>query len=230
MGKINESELYAPVKEYLEDLGYEVKAEVRSCDITAVCGEELIVVELKTGFTLKLIYQAMERQRIADSVYVAVPLPKRGYLAPDYHDVVRLCKRLELGLIFVGFTTAGKAQIDVAVHPKPASAPRKNKKERMAVITEHNGRTGSVNTGGVARKKIITVYKEQALQLAELLKEKGELKSEDARKLSGIEKTSGILRRNYYGWYEMTDNTNGRYTYAVTNEGLKALEEYKELL
>ena len=31
-----EQDLYAPVKRFLEDLGYEVKGEVRGCDVVAV--------------------------------------------------------------------------------------------------------------------------------------------------------------------------------------------------
>ena len=110
MDKLRESDLYAPVRDYLEGLGYEVRGEVRGCDIAAVRDGELIVVELKTGFTLELIYQALDRQRIADGVYVAVPLPKRGYMAPQIKDMQSLCRRLELGLIFVGFTSKGAPQ------------------------------------------------------------------------------------------------------------------------
>ena len=63
MDKLRESDLYAPVRDYLEGLGYEVRGEVRGCDIAAVRDGELIVVELKTGFTLELIYQALDRQQ-----------------------------------------------------------------------------------------------------------------------------------------------------------------------
>ena len=49
-----EQDLYAPVRDYLESLGYEVKGEVKSCDMTALRNGELIVVELKRGFTLEI--------------------------------------------------------------------------------------------------------------------------------------------------------------------------------
>ncbi|MDE6880441.1 MAG: hypothetical protein K2P20_03700, partial [Oscillospiraceae bacterium] len=87
MEKLLERDLYGPVRDYLQSLGYEVKGEVRNCDVTALRDGELIVVELKRGFTLELIYQAVDRQRIADGVYVAVPLPQRGYLAPHIRDM-----------------------------------------------------------------------------------------------------------------------------------------------
>ena len=87
MDKIKESDLYQPIKDYLDSLGYDTKGEVKDCDITAIKDGELIVVELKKGFTIELLYQAIERQKIADSVYVAIPLPKRGYKNPHYKDI-----------------------------------------------------------------------------------------------------------------------------------------------
>ena len=107
MEGLRESDLYGPVRDYLQSLGYEVKGEVKDCDVTATRDGELIVVELKRGFTLELIYQAMDRQKVADGVYVAVPLPKRGYMDPRVPEMRSLCRRLELGLIFVGFTSRG---------------------------------------------------------------------------------------------------------------------------
>ena len=126
MEPLRESDLYGPVRDYLENLGYQVKGEVKDCDIAALRDGELIVVELKRGFTLELIYQALDRQRVADGVYVAVPLPRRGYMAPHIRDMERLCRRLELGLIFVGFTSKGLPQVDVAVHPGKAAPLRRD--------------------------------------------------------------------------------------------------------
>jgi len=231
MGKLLESDLYGPVCGYLESLGYEVKGEVKDCDVAAVRDGELIVVELKRGFTLELLYQAMDRQRIADGVYVAVPLPKRGYMSPRIRDMQSLCRRLELGLIFVGFTSAGTPQLDVAVHPGAASAPRRDKKRRLAVIREHELRTGSANTGGVSRKKILTAYKEQALLVARLLREGGPLTAEEVRRRGGPENTAAILGRNVLRWFEREAAPGGRkYLYRVGPKGLEALETYGHLL
>ena len=68
-----ESDLYQPVKDYLEKHGYTVRGEVKHCDMVAIKGDELIVVELKTGANMTLLVQATERQSISDSVYVAIP-------------------------------------------------------------------------------------------------------------------------------------------------------------
>lgn len=229
--EILEKDLYGPVKSYLEGLGYEVKGEVKNCDITALRDGELLVVELKRGFTLELIYQAMDRQRIADGVYVAVPLPKRGYWAPHIREMESLCRRLELGLIFVGFSSGGIPQIDVAVHPKEASRPRRDKKRRLAVIREHESRTGSNNTGGVTRKKILTAYKEQALLTARILRDNGPMLAREVKKAGGPPNTTSILSRNVLGWFHRERSRDGReYLYRVTSAGLAALEEYRELL
>ena len=231
MEPLRESDLYGPVRDYLENLGYQVKGEVKDCDIAALRDGELIVVELKRGFTLELIYQALDRQRVADGVYVAVPLPRRGYMAPHIRDMERLCRRLELGLIFVGFTSKGLAQVDVAVHPREAAPPRRDSRRRRAVIREHQGRTGSANTGGVTRQKILTAYKEQSLRAADILRQRGPLRAEEVRELGGGEGIAAILGRNVLGWFGREPEPGGRrYLYHVTEAGLAALEEYRALL
>lgn len=231
MEKLLESDLYGPVRSYLEGLGYDVKGEVKDCDVAAVRDGELIVVELKRGFTLELVFQAMDRQRVADGVYVAVPLPKRGYMDPRVPEMRSLCRRLELGLIFVGFTSKGAGQVDVAVHPKEASAPRRDKKRRLAVLREHGDRTGSANTGGVSRKKILTAYKEQALLAVRILRDRGPLTAADVKKLGGPPNAAAILGRNALGWFDRTPGPDGRrYLYAPNEKALAALEEYGHLL
>ena len=231
MEKLLESDLYGPVRSYLEGLGYDVKGEVKDCDIAAVRDGELIVVELKRGFTLELVFQAMDRQRVADGVYVAVPLPKRGYMDPRVPEMRSLCRRLELGLIFVGFTSRGAGQVDVAVHPKEASAPRRDKKRRLAVLREHGDRTGSANTGGVSRKKFLTAYKEQALLAVRILRDRGPLTVADVKKLGGPPNAAAILGRNALGWFDRTPGPDGRrYLYAPNEKALAALEEYGHLL
>ncbi len=231
MDKLLESDLYGPVRDYLEKLGYEVKGEVKGCDVTAMRDGELIVVELKRGFTLELAYQAIDRQRVADGVYVAVPLPKKGYLSPHIKDMQSLCRRLELGLIFVGYTGRGVPQVDVFLHPKEAAAPRRNRKRRLAVIREHEGRTGSVNTGGVSRKKILTAYKEQALLTAKLLRDNGPARVEDVKRMGGPPNAATILSRNVLGWFEREETPEGRrYLYRVSSSGLEALAQYEDIL
>jgi hypothetical protein len=55
MAVLNEIDLYAPVKELLEQQDYTVKGEVDRCDLAAVRGAEPpVIVELKRRFALSL--------------------------------------------------------------------------------------------------------------------------------------------------------------------------------
>ena len=73
---MRESELYPPVKAFLEGQGYEVKAEVGAADVVACRApdEDPVIVEVKTGFSLTLFHQGIARQSLSDAVYLAVPL------------------------------------------------------------------------------------------------------------------------------------------------------------
>ena len=93
----SESDLYAPVKAFLEAQGYAVKGEVRGCDAVGVRGDEPpVVVELKRGFGLGLVLQGIDRLTLTDRVYLAV-----GALPRRLAEVRRLCLRLGLGLLVV---------------------------------------------------------------------------------------------------------------------------------
>ena len=53
---MKESDLYAPVKTFLEGQGYAVKAEIGDCDVFAVReNEEPVVVELKLSLNLTVV-------------------------------------------------------------------------------------------------------------------------------------------------------------------------------
>jgi len=53
-------------------MGYEVKGEIGAADMVAIPfakGEdEPVIIELKTGFTLSLFHQAIQRQSMTDQV------------------------------------------------------------------------------------------------------------------------------------------------------------------
>ncbi len=71
---MHETELYPPVKAFLEAAGYDVKAEIGPADVMAVKpGEEPVIVELKIAFSLALFHQGVARLAVSDSVYLAVP-------------------------------------------------------------------------------------------------------------------------------------------------------------
>jgi len=98
-----ETSLYAPVKRFLEGLGFEVKGEVCGCDIVAVDHGSpiaLVICELKLSFTLELVLQAADRSTVCDEVWLAVRGSMRGAAANPI-PVKRLCRLLGFGLLCV---------------------------------------------------------------------------------------------------------------------------------
>ena len=76
-----ETSLYPAVKRFLEAASFDVKGEVKGCDIVAVRAGEgltLTIVEMKLGVTLDLLLQVTDRMRAADEVWLAVPATRRG--------------------------------------------------------------------------------------------------------------------------------------------------------
>jgi hypothetical protein len=145
---MREEELYQPVKAYLEAQGYKVKGEVGPCDVIAVRGEEPpLIVELKTGFTLSLVLQGIDRQGLSDDVYLAVP-PFGGRAASArQRDALTLCRRLGLGLLTV--RTGSHAFVDVLLDPA-IFTPRKRKQRQGRLLREFARRVGDPNAGGAS--------------------------------------------------------------------------------
>ncbi|HZH28636.1 MAG TPA: DUF2161 family putative PD-(D/E)XK-type phosphodiesterase [Azospirillaceae bacterium] len=217
-----ESDLYAPVRAFLANAGYEVRGEVADCDVVAVRDDTVLAVELKRTFGLPVLYQALGRLSAVDLAYVAVPAPdgrtaRRNWDA-QLPDAVRLCRMLGLGLLSV---RDGR----VLVHADPAPyRPRKQPKKRARLLGEFTRRSGDHNVGGSSKRTIVTAYREDALRCADALAARGEQPARPAeiRKTTGVDKAATILRRNVYGWFERT----GRGLYALTPAGRQALVDY----
>ncbi len=206
-----ETDLYLPVKRHLEAQGYAVKAEVRGCDVMAVRGNEPpVIVELKTGLTLKLLYQAMERLTVTEHVYVAVARPKRGVGA----SALKLCRRLGIGLIVV--TAAGS--LEVLADPLPY-APRANTRKRGLLLKEFNARSGDPNTGGSTRKPLMTAYRQDALKCAGHLVNHGPARIRDVKAATAVDRAAGIFRDNVYGWFAKVE----RGVYGLSEVGRAAV-------
>lgn len=221
----SETDLYRPVHDYLVKQGYIVRAEVNHCDIAAVKGDDLIVVELKRAINITLLAQAVERQKITDSVYVAVPRPAnmRRWMSQT-KSVQLVLKRLEIGLILVSIKSS-KPSVEVLFHPVPYDR-RKRKSVHRAVITEIANRSGDFNEGGSCRRKLVTAYRENAIHIACCLSVQGPLSPKDLRSLGTGKKTLSILYTNVYSWFERVD----RGVYALSAKGREEMEAYGELV
>ncbi len=215
---MSETELYQPIKTFLEAQGFTVKAEVRSCDVVAVRGDEMpVIVELKTALNLQLFYQAVDRLGITDQVYVAVPRPKRGLPA----EAIKLCRRIGIGLLVV----EGSGSVDVLTDPLPY-APRQNAKRRNGLLGEFRKRLGDLNTGGSRGKSLMTAYRQDALRCAVQLAQAGASRVKDIRQTTRVERSATILRSNVYGWFQR----ESRGVYGLTDAGVAALEASQSVI
>ncbi|MDR2750423.1 MAG: DUF2161 family putative PD-(D/E)XK-type phosphodiesterase [Clostridiales bacterium] len=216
-----ETDLYEPVKTYFSKLGYSSWGEVKGYDMAAQKGDELVAVELKLHFNTKLVFQAMERQKSADKVYMAIPRPKR--IGKEARSMIELASRLGLGLLFVALDSEYKL-VEPAVEPDPEfHVARRNLKKRRAVLKEAAGRSGDYNMGGSSKKKLNTAYREKALRVALALEKEGASSAPALIKNCGCDKqTYGILSRNFYGWFERTGE---KPVFCLSQEGKKQLEE-----
>ncbi|MBP2314003.1 DUF2161 domain-containing phosphodiesterase [Azospirillum soli] len=222
-----ETDLYAPVKAFLEAQGYDVKAEVQGCDIVAVRADEPpLIVELKKRFTLELLLQGVDRLGLTDTVYLAVPQPGRKASGPSPHDsgVRKLCRRLGVGLLIVDTARAEGHQVDVLLDPVPYT-PRKDRKRTARLLGEHKRRQGDPNKGGSTRVPIVTAYRQDALRCARLLGD-GPMTLKALRTAGAPKDVAAILQRNVYGWFERV----AKGTYTLTGDGLQGIDAFEHAL
>jgi hypothetical protein len=220
---MKESDLFEPVKNYLEAGGYNVRAEVKNCDITATKGDELIIIELKLSANLQLFIQATNRQYITDSVYVAIPRPTQRS-KKHWKGILHILRRLELGLIFVDVDNPVNP-VEIVFHPIEFQR-RKFKHRKRAIIKEAENRSQNLNVGGSNKTKIITAYKENAIQIAVFLRVIGNTSAKILREYDSGKKTLSILYSNFYGWFQRVD----RGIYGITQKGEKELNNFPGLV
>jgi hypothetical protein len=217
-----ESDLYAPLRDYLVAQGYAVQGEVKRCDVVARKDDDLIVIELKQRFSTQLLVQAVDRQKITDSVYVALPGPYEGGRRSRWRGIEPLLRRLELGLIAV--TLGDPPHVQVVFHPLPYRR-RKQSRRKRAVLQEVAARTGDYNQGGSVRRAVVTAYRENAIHIACCLRRFGPLTPKELRALGTCSKTTRIVASNFYGWFRRVD----RGVYELTPQGHRELDVYPEL-
>lgn len=219
---MRESELYQPVKTYLEAQGYEVKAEVGNCDVMAVRGDEPpVIVELKTSFSLALVMQGVQRQTMFDHVYLAVPVSSDRGWKLRYRDIKALCRRLGLGLLAV--RTSRRPGVEAHLDPGPYE-PRKRHARAGRLLREFERRVGDPNTGGVTGVKRMTAYRQDALRCACHLDANGPTKGADVARATGVVRATAMMRADHYGWFERVETG----IYALTPKGVAELKSHSE--
>jgi hypothetical protein len=213
-----ETELYLPVKRFLESLGFEVKGEIGGCDVVGrmqgEAGEVVVVCELKMSFNLELLLQAVDRAQVADEVWIAARISAKGRGREEDRRFRDLCRRLGLGII--GIDDRGEAHVLVkSVSPMP----RTNPKRRSRLMREFDRRRGDPVTGGSTRKPQMTAYRQQALSVAAALKA-GRARPAEIR--PDCPDAGKILQSNVYGWFVRVE----RGVYALTAAGEEALARW----
>jgi hypothetical protein len=213
-----ETTLYLPVKRYLEKLGFEVKGEVKGCDVVALRGDSppfVVITELKLSFNLELVLQGVDRTAACDEVWLAVRATTRGRDRDP--RVKKLCRFLGFGLLGV----SKRGRVEVLVEPRPWR-PRGNARRRSLMVQEHHRRHGDPALGGMTRTPIMTAYRQQALVCAAALADGPRA----VRQVRAASADAGkILLRNVYGWFERVE----RGVYSLTPAGRAALERWPTL-
>jgi hypothetical protein len=214
---LRETELYHPVKQFLESQGYAVKGEVKDCDVVAMrAGMPLVIVELKTSFTMQLLFQGLDRLGLCDHVYLAVP-DRAGH---SWSEEIKLCRRLGIGLLLVNGNW-----VEARLDPGPY-APRKNAKKIGRLLKEFQTRVGDHNMGGQTKRPVVTAYRQDVLRCAKVVKETTSASLADIQEKSGVAKTANLLQRDAYGWFQR----EARGIYALSPKGQKAMEDFKDVV
>ncbi len=195
---MRETDLYPPVKAFLERQGYAVKGEIGAADVAAVRGAEPpVIVELKTGFSLALIHQGIDRQSVTPHVYLAVPdaSGRRGLSALKAN--LKLARRLGLGVLTV---RRADGLVTVQCDPGPFR-PRLLRRPRELLLREFAARRGDPSAGGATRVGLVTAYRQDAALVAGHLAAAGACKGSHVRDATGVARATAILRANHYGWF-----------------------------
>lgn len=218
---MKESDLYPPLKRFLESQGYEVKAEIKDCDVVAVRGDEAsLIVELKLTITLGVLLQAVDRLALTPKVYIGIPEGSAA-LRQRRKKLYKLLRMLGLGLLAIN-PGPRLARTTVLIDPGEYR-PRKSQHRQDRLLGEFTRRVGDPNLGGTTtRNGILTVYRQRALAIARVLEERGPTKASEVALAVGDPGARGILYGDAYGWFDRA----GRGVYSLSPRGTQELPRW----
>jgi hypothetical protein len=154
---MKETDLFPPLKAWLEERGYEVYTEVQStqtggrADIVAVNGPVVSVVEMKVTLSLELIGQAVRWRPFANHIYIAVPSSKQRRRS-EY--ALHLLRREGIGLLEVMEHSYGTP---VQNFTKPVFNRRINDHIRKSLVEQHKELPGGHAGGGYVTPYKLTI-------------------------------------------------------------------------
>jgi len=196
---MKESDLYLPLKQYLESQGYEVKGEICDCDVVAVRNEEpTVIVELKLTLNLDVLLQGVDRLTLSSLIYIGIPHDSKSFKKKRKLSL-RLLKMLGFGLILIN---SKSNKVEVLLDPSEYK-PRKVKQKKEKLLGEFQSRIGDPNLGGMASKKgVLTSYRQKALKIALYLEKNKPVKASILAKELDLPKARDIMYKNFYGWFD----------------------------
>lgn len=218
MSKPREADLYAPVKVHLQRQGYVVKGEVGAADVVGVRGDDMVIVELKLGFSLVLFHQGIDRLAVSDDVYVAVPA---GGKTKALRNNVKMARRLGLGVLTVRLRDGF---VEVLADPGPYAA-RKVKKKKKTLLRAFERLEGDPNEGGATRHGIVTGYRQDALKCARFLAVHGPSKGAQVAEWAEVPSATRIMADDHYGWFTRVE----RGVYGLTKAGEAGLADWADV-
>ena len=214
-----ETDLYLPLKTFLEGAGYVVKGEVKDCDLVGVKDGDppvVIVCELKLAFNLELVMQGVKRAAFCDEVWLAARASKTSRGREHDARFRNLCRRLGFGAIAV--SEAGEVSVIVAPF---AATPRRDAKRRSRLLDEHKRRVGDPQVGGGRGKPIMTAYRQDCIVCATALL----AGPQSPKQLKTVVlRAPSILQSNVYGWFTRVS----RGIYGLTELGRAAVQPPQE--
>ena len=192
--------------------------------------EPPVIVELKTGFTLPLVLQGIDRLALSDHVYLAVAVADRpasnSLWRRERRGILKLCRRLGLGLLAIHEANGQKPPLVVPLLDPLPYRPRANKRRQGLLLKEFAHRVGDPNTGGMTRRPIVTAYRQAALRCAAHLGRHGATKAAEVARATTVSRAAQSCRNDVYGWFQRVE----RGVYALSPKGAAALETYADVL
>lgn len=215
---VKEADLYPAIKAFLTRAGWQVKGEVGPADVVGRRGDDTLVVELKTGFSLALFHQGIERLKLTDLVYLAVPAGGRRKAQAAN---VALARRLGLGVLTVRLRDG---HVTVMAEPGPY-APRKSKRKQARLVKAFDRLDGDPNAGGATRHGLVTGYRQDALKCARFLAVHGASRGAVVKEWAEVPEATRIMAANHYGWFERVE----RGVYGLTDAGRKGVKDWGDV-
>ena len=206
---MKESDLYKPVASLLKSQGFIVQGEIKNLDVFGVKEKLTIAVEMKLTINLKLIYQVVNRLKLVDLVYLAVPQRAIKALKKQQGFFLALLRKLEVGLI-----TIQDDRAIVALEAKPFDAVKvhqRNKRKQQGLMKEFLQRVDHPQIGGVKGPRL-TAYRLRAMKIKDAMSDGKTYTIKQLKSLTNVGDVASILRHNYYGWF--THPSRGLYSRA----------------